>query len=101
MKFLTFYEFNVEDMDTVIEKYKQLLAESEKKPKKFPKILFGPFMMGECAELGVVKNVTIHEVDDPKQLMTLLIYFSPEISYKFVPLFEASMGIPLWEEMKK
>ena len=101
MKFMTFHEYDVEDTEKVIEKFKQRLEESEKEPDKFPKILLGPFAMGEYDSPGLVKNVTIHEVDDPNQLLTLAIFFSPEISYRFVPLFESSIAIQLYMQMKK
>ena len=91
MKFIGFFEFDLEDFDKVIEKYNQRLAQ----PDKFPKIIFGPYGLNEGG-----KGFTGLETDDDEQLARLMFHFVPEIEWTFLPISEASMTIPLWKKMK-
>jgi len=100
VKFISFYQYKVEDQDKIMKKFAQIQAERAKDPTKFPKIIFGPFGMGEFDTVGATKCFTIHEVDDMKQFLRLGIHFTPEITWKFVPIMEASEFMPLWQEMK-
>ena len=96
MKFIAFWEFKPEDMDKVIEKYKQAMAEREKGSEKFPKILFPPHSMG-----GEWKGFTIYEDATPEQLTNVALFFAPEEKAKFVPIFDSAKAIELFMKMKK
>ncbi|MEM2841775.1 MAG: DUF3303 family protein [Thermoproteota archaeon] len=92
MKFIAFWEFNAEDTNKVIEKFKVQVAEAE----KFPKTIFGPYNF-----IGETKGFTILETDDPDKLMNSAIYYDPELKFKFIPIIETTKGAELWLGMKK
>jgi len=85
MKYIAFWEFCPEDIDKVIEKYKQVIAERQKFPDKYPKVIFGPFGMG-----GESKGFVGLETDDPEQMMKWVLAYWPVEQIKFVPIFEVS-----------
>jgi len=100
MKFLSTHQYKVVDVNKALVKFRKLMDERNKDPDKYPKIISGPYTLGDHDSLGVIKAFTIHEVDDPKQLLRLVNWFTPEISWKFTPIFESELTIPLWVEMK-
>ena len=93
MKFIGFWEFKPEDLDKILEKRKQLFAESEKEPERFAKIIFGGFCY-----VGETKGFTVFETDDPEKLWNTCI--SPEVTYKFIPIVETSKAVEFLK-MKK
>lgn len=92
MKYIGFWDFDLKDMDVVIEKFSQRQLE----PEKYPKILFGPFTMGD-----EFKGFTGLEAFEPEQLLNLQFHFAPEIKWKFTPMFDTNTIIPLWQQRKK
>ncbi|MFQ6075371.1 MAG: hypothetical protein ACE5Z5_04450 [Candidatus Bathyarchaeia archaeon] len=95
MNYIGFFEFCPEDFGKVIEKFRQAMAEREKEPEKFPKILFGPVSMG-----GEWKGFVLYENATPEQIMNVVIHYEPEMTYKFVPLLEATKLIELYLKKK-
>ena len=92
MKYIGYWEFDPKDMDVVIEKFSKRLEE----PEKYPKIIFGPFATGD-----EFKGFTGLEAFEPEQLINLTYHFAPEIKYRFIPISETAMTIPLWLKRKK
>jgi hypothetical protein len=95
MKYICFWEFEPEDFDTIIKKYKQRMGDREKFPEKFPKILFGPYSLG-----GEWKGFTVYDAT-PEQMINLVLHYTPEEKMKFVPIFNGAKIIERWEKMKK
>lgn len=94
MKYIAFWEFNPEDMDKVIEKNSQVLAEREKEPEKYPKTLSESYSIG-----GEYKGFILFETDDPDQLTNIILHFRPEMKWKFMPIFAATKVIELYQNM--
>ena len=95
MKCICFWEFEPEDFDKIIEKYKQAMEDREKFPDKFPKILFGPYSLG-----GEWKGFTVYDAT-PEQMTNLALHYMPEEKLKFVPIFDSKKALELYLEMKK
>ena len=96
MKYIAFWEYCPEDMDKVIEKNRKVIAERQQFPDKYPKLVFGPYGMG-----GEPKGFTGLETDDPEKLTKWVLAYFPEMKIKYVPLFETSKIIEIYQEMKK
>ena len=95
MKYIAFWEYKPEDIDKVIEIYSQIQKEREKDPKKFTKQLFPPHGMG-----GEHAGFTIVEATSEQILNTVLLY-SPEVTLRYVPIFESTKYIELHQNTKK
>jgi hypothetical protein len=91
VKFIGFWEFKLEDLDKLLEKRRQLIAEMEKEPERFAKVIFG----GYCFA-GETKGFTVYETDDVEKLWNHLVLLSPEMKGKFVPITETSKAIELF-----
>ena len=96
MKYIAFWEFCPEDIDKVIERYKQVIAERQKFPDKYPKVIFGPFGMG-----GESKGFVGLETDDPEQMAKWVLAYWPVERINFVPILEVSKWIELYQKIKK
>jgi hypothetical protein len=96
VKFIAFWEFNVEDTVKCIEKLKQAMAEKERGTESLAKIIFGPYNFN-----GKTKGFSVYETDDPDKLMKIAIFYMPEMKWKFIPIIETSKGAELWLKMKK
>lgn len=95
VKYIAFWELDLEDMDKVIEKDKQVNAEREKGTEKFPKTLSDSYSIG-----GESKGFILYETDDPDQLTNIALHYAPEMKWKFMPIFEASKFIELYLKMQ-
>ena len=96
MKYVCFWEFKPEDLDTIIEKYGKAMEDREKTPDRLPKILFGPYSLG-----GEWKGFTVYEDATPEQMTNLALHYMPEEKMRFVPLFDAKETIELYKKMKE
>ena len=95
MKCICFWEFEPEDFDKIIEKYKQAMEDRANVPDKFPKILFGPYSLG-----GEWKGFTVYDAT-PEQMTNLALHYMPEEKVKFVPTFDSKKAIERYLEMEK
>lgn len=95
MKFIVYAEWCPEDMDKVIEKSRQLMAEGEKFPDKYPKGLSSPYQL-----VGESKGVRLYEGDE-EQLTNYALHYMPEVKLKFVPIVEFTKTVELYQKMKK
>jgi muconolactone delta-isomerase len=91
MKFIGFWEYNLQDVDKVLEKFKKMTAEREKGTEKYPKLIFGPYHMG-----GESKGFTLFETDDMDQLTNTTIHYMPEMKWRFVGIQESSKTAELY-----
>ena len=96
MKYVGFWEFCPENLDKVIEKNNQVIAERKTGSKKFGTVICGPFGLG-----GEMKGFTVYEFDDHEQYANIALHYTPLMSWKFVPILESSKIIELWHKMKK
>ncbi len=83
MLFIGFWWYSPENAQAYIQKYRQLMEERKKGTEKSPKLVFGPYHFA-----GQRKGFAIYETEDPGKLMTLAMYFAPELEFKFVPLID-------------
>ena len=96
MKFIGFWEYKPEDFDKVIEKFKQATAEREKGTERFAKWIFMPHhFAGQC------KGFSVFETDNEEKLTNMAHFYSPVMTWKFIPLQETSKCVELWAKMKK
>jgi hypothetical protein len=83
------WEYDPEDLETVIEKIEELGEKQKKSPEKYAKIICGPYFFN-----GESKGLTICQAENDVQLFNLHFYFQPELDIQFIPLLER-------EELKK
>ncbi|MEM3640763.1 MAG: DUF3303 family protein [Candidatus Bathyarchaeia archaeon] len=95
MKFIAFWEYRAEDTNKVIEKFRQVSMEREKRTE-FAKLVYGPYSFN-----GERKGFSVYETDDPDKLMSLAVFYAPEMNWKFIPIIETAKGAELWLKMKK
>lgn len=101
MRYIGVYEYDIEDVDNVFTKGKEISAEREQFPDKYPKRLL--LQDGSTAEFGVLgepKGFTLYETDDPEQLMNLILFWSPVMEWKFMPIIHPSKSMVVWEKTK-
>ncbi len=95
MLFIGFFEYNADDADKVIEKFTQLMAERSDGSERFPKLVFGPYHFD-----GEDKGFGVYETDDAERLMSLTVFYTPLMKWKFVPLIESKKAVELWVKMR-
>ena len=95
MLFAAFWKYEAEDTEKVIEKLKQRMATIEK-DTSFAKLVYGPYTFN-----GQRKGFSVYETDDPDKLASLQIFYSPEMTWKFVPLIDTRKASELYLKMKK
>ena len=97
LKFIGFWEYALEDVDKVLEKFMKMTALREKgTAEKYPKLIFGPYHIG-----GESKGFSIYETDDIDQLTNTTIHYMPEMKWKFAPIHESSKTAELYLKSKK
>jgi len=88
--FAGFWWYSPESTEAYIEKFKQMIADREKGTAKSPKLVFGPYhFAGQC------KGFSVYETDDAGMLVELENFFSPELTFKFVPLVDSKKILEL------
>jgi len=83
MRFLVFWQYETEDLEKVIKKFKQLTKDREKNPKKYPKVISGPFLFN-----GESKGITVCDAEDDEQVLNLHLYHQPLLTLSFVPIVD-------------
>jgi hypothetical protein len=96
LKFIGFWEYCLEDVDRVVEKFKKMTAEREKETEKYPKLVFGPYHIG-----GESKGFTVFETDSIDQLTNTTVHYLPEMKWKFMPIHESGKVAELYLKSKK
>lgn len=95
MQFIGFFEYNADDADKVIEKFTQIMAERQTGTEKFAKLVFGPYHFN-----GEDKGFGIYETDDPDKLMSLSVFYTPLMKWKFIPIIDSRKAVELWVKMR-
>lgn len=85
MKYISFMEYCLEDSDKILKKERLYKEEDKKFPDKYPKSIFPEHDMG-----GEAKSFEIFEAT-PQQLLNEVAFWTPEVKFKFVPIFEADV----------
>jgi hypothetical protein len=93
--FIGFFEYNADDADKVIAKFTQIMAERQTETEKFGKLVFGPYHFA-----GEDKGFGVYETDDPDRLMSLSVFYTPLLKWKFIPLIESGKAVELWVKMR-
>lgn len=91
MKFIGFWDFSFKDLDRILKKSQQSSSQRYEHPDRYPDIISGPYLIG-----GEAKGLTVYEVDDPKQLINVSLHYSPEIRFKFMPIFDTEIVAELF-----
>lgn len=88
MRYIAFWELDMEDMAKVIKKMGNR--------KKRLRSILPPHGIG-----GQPKGFTIFETDDEQDLVDYIAHYSPELRIKIYPIWESSKTIAAWEVTNK
>lgn len=91
MKFMAVIEGNWSDMPVMIENYRRRIETGE-----FIKNLFGPVQI-----IGEPKIITFFEMDDPDEIIKMVIDYAPEAIVKIYPIEDTTRFLEIWEERMK
>lgn len=95
MKYIGYWEFDLENMDKAFEMDNKLIAIAKEKPDDFPDLVLGAHFIA-----GNRKGLTIFETDDPDKLLQISLYFSPVLRWKFLPLYPVETIKKIVKEIK-
>lgn len=79
------------DMEAVSKKYLQRIETGEAIED-----LFGPIQI-----IGEPKVITFFEMDDPEELIKMIIDYAPEMTVKVYPIEMSEKFLKIWQERKK
>jgi hypothetical protein len=96
VKFIAFFEFRSEDLDKAIEINNTFVEKKKKEPEKYPKLIFGPYLLG-----GEFKGFAIDEISEPEQITNEILHYMPTVKFRFVPLLDAYEVGELYQKMKE
>ena len=85
MRYISFMEYCFEDADKILKKEKLYKEEDRKFPDKYPKSIFREHDMG-----GEAKSFEIFE-GTAEQMLNEVAFWTPEVKFKFVPIFESEI----------
>jgi len=95
MKYIGYWEFDLENSEKASELMKKLGVARKEKPDDFPDIVLGAHNIA-----GSNKGLTIYETDDPEKLLQVSLRFSPIVRWKFLPLYPTGTINKLIKETK-
>jgi hypothetical protein len=96
VKVLAFGEYCPEDFEKVAERFRQAMAERQRGSVKFPKMIFPPHGIS-----GESKTVMVYDDPTEEQLNALVIHYLPVMTFKFMPLLEATKFIEQYNKERK
>lgn len=96
MKVIGYWKYETKDTDAVIEKTLKSDEVRKKEPKKLPKTIFNPHFL-----MGGTSGFTIFEADNDDQLAELVMQYYPVLLWEFVPIYENTKMITLYQKTKK
>ena len=89
MKFVVFYECKVEDVEEWGQKSKEFQEKRKKNPGKYPERITLPYFMGSPGPKdNAYKLMQIYEAENEEQIIDLVLWHSPPLQMKWVPIFE-------------
>ena len=93
MKFAIFYEYDIEDMEQIIEKWNEILkVEEGDYTKIYPQFLTDAYLFN-----GQTSGIQLCETDDPEKMNRLAMFWSPVLRMEYIPLIETSNAIEIWK----
>jgi hypothetical protein len=95
-RYLTFWEFPIEDTDRAIMKWNKFIEATKKTPLKYPKFVFPLLGAGKLNE-----GISIVDVDNEEQLTNYHLFVSPEFKLRFVPVLEATKTFETYNKIKE
>jgi hypothetical protein len=95
MKYLAFWEYDPEDLEKARVKWMKFGEVAEKKPELFPKSISKSYAMFEGHS-----GFQLFEADDPKQLVAMMMYYTPEAEFRFIPIVELKEASEVIEKLK-
>jgi len=96
MKYIGYWEFDLENSEKASELMKKLGVARKEKPDDFPDTVLGAHNIA-----GSSKGLTIFETDDPDKLLQVSLRFSPVVRWKFLPLYPIGTIRELIKEIKQ
>ncbi len=84
MKYIMYWEYNPEDMENAVKKFKEYHKEREKNPEKYQEYLSPAY-----AFAGQTKGFALVEAT-PKQINNVAIYWAPLLHLKYKPIVQLS-----------
>ena len=88
MKYIAFWELDMEDMGAIVKKMKTR--------KKKLKTILPPHGIG-----GQPWGFTIFETDEEQDLIDYVAHYGPELRMEIYPIWESSKTIAAWEKSNK
>ena len=83
MKYIAYSEFCPEDIEKVLKKFGEYKKELEENPGKYQEYLFPPHFTGQTKGFSIVEGT-------PEQINNVLIFWTPLIKFKYIPIREAA-----------
>ena len=96
MKYLAYWEFDLENREKAFEMQAKAATARKEKPDDFPDTVLGAHNIA-----GSSKGLTIFETDDPEKLLQVSLRFSPVVRWKFLPLYPIGTIRELIKEIKQ
>jgi len=91
MMFMAIMEGNWKDMDKLIEKYRRRIETGDA-----IKDLFGPIGI-----IGEPKIFTFFEMDNPDEIIKMVVDYAPEVTINVYLVEDATRLIEIWQERNK
>jgi hypothetical protein len=91
MKFMAILEGQWKDMEAVSKKYLQRIETGDAIED-----LFGPIQI-----IGEPKVITFFEMDDPDEMIKMIIDYAPELTVTVYPIEMSEKFLKIWQERKK
>ena len=95
MKFIMFWDYDPDKLETVLEKKNKLIELRKENPEKYPEIICGPFLYS-----GESKGLTICIATNDEQIVNLHLYYQPELELNFMPIVDVDTALKLIREKK-
>ena len=92
MKFLWFFEFDLEDSEKVRERNDELKVKMKEDPDGYPALI--PSYM-----TGLGEGFRVVEAESEDQLIRLIMHFHPLERWRLEPVFEGSRVSKVWKAM--
>ena len=98
MKYIAYWEADMEKLDELVKKNAELIAEYDKGTDKYPKVKYGPYnIISESGNRGFV----ILDVSDPQQLVRWNLHYADSTEWTFVPIYSTAKATEIYLKSKK
>ena len=93
MKYICFFEYNPENIDEVIDRFKKMIP--LRGTPDYPKAISPTYGYS-----GQERGFTLYEVDNPQQIINHHIHYTPVLQLEWVPINEATDFVVTYEKKK-